>query len=452
MIYDILPMTAEEIAKAVDGRIISGNPGTKVYGISTDSRTVNLSTLFIPLKGERFDGHSFLIDVCQNGVAGYLCEKGNNVNTDGFAIEVDDTSKALLDLACAYRKRFSVKLVALTGSVGKTTTKEFLASVISKKYNVHATRGNFNNNIGVPLTLFGLRPEHEVAVIEMGMSNFGEIAVLTKCAIPDISLITNIGTSHIEYLGSREGILKAKSEIFEGMSSEGQTVLNGDDEYLITLKNKLNLSEITYVGINNTDCEYIAYDIDSCEDGCNFKCGGRSYHINLPGIHNVYNALCAIAVGEMLDMSYEEIYSGLDEYRSTGIRQNIISTNGYKIINDCYNASPQSDIAALGVLSTVSAKRRIAVLGDIGELGKMGEELHRNVGKEFNKSVCDTLITVGPLSRFIAAEAVDKEVYSFDSVDETIEFLKSYLKNDDAVLVKASRFMKFEKISEAIIG
>lgn len=452
MIYSIEPLTIEEIVCAVDGKIITKCSAGQVCGISTDSRTIDKNSLFIPLKGEKFDAHSFLDDVCQKGVGAYFCEKAYVCTSDAVGILVEDTGKALLDLAKFYRKKFDLKVVALTGSVGKTTTKEFLASVIAQKYNVLATKGNFNNNIGVPLTLFGLRSEHEVAVVEMGMSNFGEIEVLTKCACPDIAVITNIGTSHIEFLGSREGILKAKSEIFDGMTENGIAVLNGDDDYLPSLKNSVDLSKISLVGINNKDCEYIAYDTVSREDGCEFFCDGKKYRINLPGVHNIYNALCAIAVGENLGMSYEEIYKGLLSYESSGIRQNIVSVNGYKVINDCYNASPQSDIASLGVLMTVSAKRRIAVLGDIGELGEMGIELHRSVGTYFESSSCDTLITVGPLSKYMADEVKSKAVYCFDSVEDCIEFLKTYVKDGDAVLVKASRFMKFERISEALIG
>ena len=450
MVYKIEPLDISEIAKAVGGKIISGEKSITITGISTDSRTVDADCLFIPLKGEKFDAHQFLNDVCQKGVGAYLCENGFKCDSSATGIEVKDTGKTLLDLAKFYRKKFNIKLVALTGSVGKTTTKEFLASVISKKYNVHATNGNFNNNIGVPLTLFGLRTHHRVAVIEMGMSNFGEIEVLTKCACPDIALITNIGTSHIEFLGSREGILKAKSEIFDGMTQNGIAILNGDDDYLPRLKESLNLSQIKFVGINNKDCEYIAYDIVSTEDGCDFFTNGKKYHINLPGIHNVYNALCAIAVGEVLGMTYDEIYSGLSSYVSGGIRQNIISANGYKVISDCYNASPQSDIAALDVLETVSAKRRVAVFGDIGELGEMGEELHKSVGAYFETSGCDVLITVGTLSKFMAKEVKSKEVHSFDCVETAIDYLKTFVKQEDAILVKASRFMKFERISEAL--
>jgi len=447
MIYPIEKITISDIAKAIGGKILFGDGKTAVSEVSTDSRTVSSECLFIPLKGEKFDGHDFIDDVCSAGVGGYICSNSHINKKASFAIAAEDTSKALLDLASYYRKQFDIKVLGLTGSVGKTTTKELLASVISQKYNTLATAGNFNNNIGVPLTLFGLKSCHEVAVVEMGMSNFGEIDVLSKCALPDIAVITNIGTSHIEFLGSREGILKAKSEIFNGMSSEGSVILNGDDQYLWSLKDKLNFKNIIFVGICNKECDLVAENVRTDETGCTFSVCENEYSINLAGEHNVYNALCAVAAGKLLDMTYESVKEGLEAYHPGGIRQNIISVNGYKLINDCYNASPQSDIAAMKVLSSVKAKRRIAVLGDIGELGKMGEELHRSVGAEFAKSNLDVLVTVGTLSRFMAQEAIGKEVYSFDTVPEATEFLKKFVECEDAILIKASRFMRFEAIS-----
>ncbi len=451
MAYVIKQLKASEIAKATGGRLIYGNADAIVTSISCDSRELEEGSLYIPVKGERFDGHSFICDACKKGISGYLCSDGQ-INQDAlFAIMVTDTRKALLDLASYYRSLFDIKLVGLTGSVGKTTTKEFIASVLQKGLNTLATKGNFNNDIGVPLTLFGLNKDHSAAVVEMGMSNFGEIEVLTKCARPDIAVITNIGTSHIEFLGSREGILKAKTEIFKGLSKAGKVVLNGDDPYLWSLKDTLTFETI-YVGIENSECDFVATDIVSNENGNLFKCDGKEYRINPLGVHNIYNALVAIAVGSLLNLSYEKIYAGLKAYTPDGIRQNIINTdNGYKLINDCYNSSPQSVKAALGVLETVSAKRRIAVLGSIGELGGKSEELHREVGKNVALSKTDVLITAGDDAKFIAEEAGNKEVYVFENTAECSKFLKGFLKKDDAVLIKASRFMKFETISQTLM-
>ncbi len=451
MIYPIEEIKASDILKATGGTLVFGDADASVCAISTDSRTVSTDALFIPLKGERFDGHSFLSDVCKSGVGGYIFSEDVSFFDCPFAIRVDDTSEALLNLASFYRKRFDIPFVALTGSVGKTTTKELLASVLSKKYNTHYTKGNFNNNIGVPLTLFGLLKDNEAAVIEMGMSNFGEIEVLSKCVLPDIAIITNIGTSHIEFLGSQEGILKAKSEIFSGLKDGGKVILNGDDPYLITLKNSLSKFDVCYIGIDNKDCDYVATDISTDETGCTFKVNDKAYSINLAGIHNIYNALCAIAVGEMLGLNHSQISDGLALYRADGIRQNIISVNGYKLINDCYNSSPQSLVASLKVLSDVKAKRRIAVLGDIAELGERAEELHRSVGKALKDMCVDVLITVGNHSSFIADEAKNKEHYHFENSDLCAAFLKTFVKKDDALLVKGSRCMKMETISEKLI-
>lgn len=449
MIYPVNPMTLAEIAGAVSGKILSGDAEYKIESISTDSRTAEKSTLYIPIKGERFDGHDFIDGLCEAVGCGYLCSNGAlNTNAE-FAVEVEDTRKALLDLASYYRDRFSIKLVGLTGSVGKTTTKEFLASVVSQKYNTLSTKGNFNNDIGVPYTLFGLNSETEAAVIEMGMSNFGEIEVLSLCAKPDIAVITNIGTSHIEFLKSREGILKAKSEIFVGLNPGGKAVLNGDDPYLWSLRDKLDF-DVVYVGIENADCDIIAKNISCDESGCEFEADGKKFRVNIAGMHNVYNALVAIAVGGMLSMSYEMIASGLESYHTDGIRQNIIPVNGYKVINDCYNASPQSVVAELGVLASVEAKRRIAVLGDMAELGDMAKSLHREVGEAVSEKA-DVLVCVGELASHIIDGAGEIESYWFASVDEAADFMKSFVREGDAVLVKASRCMKFEKISEKLI-
>lgn len=452
MIYPIHSITASDIAKATGGTLVCGRGEAIVSSVSCDSRTVQTDSLFIPLRGERFDGHSFLSDVCKSGIGGYIFNGDTPVFDAPFAIRVEDTAKALLDIASFYRSLFDIPFVGLTGSVGKTTTKELIASVLSQKYNVHATKGNFNNNIGVPLTLFGLTQEHNAAVIEMGMSNFGEIEVLSLCARPDIAVITNIGTSHIEFLGSQEGILKAKSEIFCGLAPNGRVILNGDDPYLITLKDKLDGREVKFVGMNNADCDYVAKNIHSDETGCSFECKGKDYFINLAGVHNIYNALSAIAAGEMLGLNYTQISKGLSDYHPDGIRQNIISAHGFKLINDCYNSSPQSAMAALSVLCDVKANRRIAVLGDMAELGDKSEELHRCVGRAVNASTADVLVAVGELSSaYIAAEAADKEVYIFPSAPEAASFLKTYCADGDAILVKGSRCMKLEQICDALI-
>lgn len=450
MIYPVNKMTAEQIAYATGGEIIYGDSSSVITSVSTDSRTVEAGTLYVPIKGERFDGHDFIDAACETGGVGYLCSDGHINPNSGFVIKTGDTRKAFLDLASYYRDRFDIKLVGLTGSVGKTTTKEFLASVVSQKFNTLYTKGNFNNDIGVPITLFGLRDENEAAVIEMGMSNFGEIEVLSRCAKPDIAVITNIGTSHIEFLKSREGILKAKCEILKGLKSRGRVVLNGDDPYLWSLRGNIDF-DIIYIGVENSECDYIAHDIYGDENGSRFACNGKNYCINLAGGHNIYNALTAIAVGELMGLDYEQISAGLADYHTDGIRQNIIAVNGYKVINDCYNASPQSVIAELDVLDSVEAVRRIAVLGDMAELGELSDELHAQVGKAVAQKNTDVLICAGNLAKGIARAAVGVESYCFDTSKEAAEFVKDFVRTGDAVLIKASRCMHFENISEKII-
>ncbi len=449
MLYPIKKLSASDVAEAVGGRLIYGSAETAVSSVSCDSRTIDAGSLYIPLRGERFDGHDFICDVASQGVSGYLCSDGQIAGGSAFAIMVADTKTALLKLAAYYRSLFDIPVAGLTGSVGKTTTKELIAATLSKSFNTHATKGNFNNDIGVPYTIFGINDATEAAVIEMGMSNFGEIERLSLCAKPDIAVITNIGTSHIEFLGSREGILKAKSEILAGLKKGGKLILNADDEYLMQIEPS-EAYDIVYVGIENKKCDLRAEDIRSDEYGTLFKCGGKEYRINLPGRHNVYNALAAIAVGMEYSMSYERIYAGLKSYTPDGIRQNIISHKGYKLINDCYNSSPQSVGAALSVLDTVSAERRIAILGSIGELGAKSEELHRGIGELVNKSKTDVLITAGEDAKFIA-ELARTEKYSFGTTEDAASFAAEFVREGDAVLVKASRFMKFEEISNILL-
>lgn len=452
MIYKILPLKVSEVVKATNATLLFGDENQTFDEISTDSRTIGDNTLFVSIKGEKFDADVFLGDVSKKGAKGYLTSGDVIDKSFSFAIKVENSTIALGKLASYYASKFNPKKVALTGSVGKTTTKELVASCLKKKFNTCMTKGNFNNNIGVAYTLFTLEKDSEALVLEMGMNNFGEIDYLSSLCVPDVAIITNIGTSHIEFLGSQEGILKAKSEIFNHMSSDKSAVLNGDDKYLLSLKDKLNLKNIKYVGINNKDADYVAYDIETSEEGTKFKCMGKTYKINLAGVHNVYNALVAICVGEMLGMCYEEIKEGLNSYVQNGIRQNIESVNGYKVFSDCYNASTQSDICAIDVLNTIKSDRKVAILGDIGELGQKAKELHQEVGSYVEKSKTDVLITVGEMSKHMADMVKSKKVYSFDSVDDLLKDIDTIILKGDAILIKASRFMKFERISDYLRG
>ena len=451
MLENTEKMSVSEIVSATGGTLIFGG-NESVESISTDSREAGGNCLYIPLKGERFDGHSFLDGAAKSGAIGYLTQNGEKIDGYKFGIKVDDTKKALGDIAKHYRQKFDAEVVALTGSVGKTTTKEFVAAVLSERFNTVKTRANYNNDIGLPFTVFSMNSRTEKAVIEMGMSNFGEISYLTDIARPDAAIITNIGTSHIEFLKSREGILKAKCEIFEGLKKGGTAILNGDDDLLQTLCGKLDFKTV-FFGIDNEKCDIKAENVRLYPEHTEFEISGESFKINIPGRHNVYNALCAYAAAKLYGMTNDEIRRGLLNYKSDGIRQSILNIGGAKILNDCYNSSPQAAKSAIDVLKTLNGGRTVAVLGDMAELGEKSEQYHREVGAYFADKKCDILVTVGDMARFIADGAVkngtdEKNVHSFASNKEVCAFLKENLQSGDAVLIKGSHCMKMDEISK----
>lgn len=424
-----------------------------ISDVSIDSRQISPETLFIAIKGDRFDAHSFIPEVQANGAKAVMCHE--KVECDIPVIYVKDTKKALLDLAREYRKSIEhLMVIGLTGSVGKTTTKEMTYAVVSQKYNALKTEGNLNNEIGLPRTLLRLNTENQAAVIEMGMSDFGEISRLTQTSLPDIGIITNIGVSHIEHLGSREGILKAKLEILDGMKKGSPLIINGDNDKLITVKN--DDYKIIYFGIENEKADVRATDI--CEDGQNtvftVLFDGKQQKVTLPtvGIHNVYDALSAFAVGLELDIEPENIASALSKYEPSGMRQRIKDLNGVKIIEDCYNASPDSQRAALNALKAVKSDRKIAVLGDMLELGDYSKQAHCDIGKYAAEMQIDMLFTFGEESKNITETAQKFGMDAFAFTDKTVLFnaLKGEIKKGDAVLFKASRGMKLEEVIEML--
>lgn len=452
-------LTCREILEATGGKLISGDDSKVFLHISTDSRKIADGDLFIPIVGEKFDGHVFINSALEQGAAGAITQKVIEVSVNKPLILVDDTLKALQKIASYYRSRFSIPFVGITGSVGKTSTKDMIASVLDQKYRVLKTQGNFNNEIGLPLTIFNLESIHEAAVIEMGMSGFGEISRLTAIACPDVAVITNIGLSHIEKLGSRNNILKAKLEILEGLDEDGLVVLNGDDDLLSTQIGKLGYRTVSYGLSENND--YQARNVENLgEEGTTFiiELSGNSYviHVPVPGIHNVYNALAAIAVAIELGVTIEKAVEGIKEFCPGNMRLNIINHNGIKIINDAYNASPNSMEAAINVLFDIKQQgRTVAVLGDMLEMGDWAPEAHRGVGKYARDKGIDYIITVGKAAADIAngalkAGATEESINVFDSNEKAVEFLKSFLKQDDTVLVKGSRGMKMEQIVEAL--
>ena len=442
------PITLREVAAACGG-VLHGDPEIQITSIVTDSRKATAGSLFAAIKGERVNGHRFIPMTVEQGAVCALCEDAPEIDVP--YIQVESTLIALKGIAEYYRSLFSIPFIGITGSVGKTSTKELIASVLSQKYNVHKTAGNFNNELGVPLTLFGLEEYHEAAVIEMGISGFTEMTRLSKMVRPDISVITNIGFCHLENLGDRDGVLKAKTEMFTYLRDDGRIILCHDDDKLATVTDYKGIQPIFY-GTDPAD-EYYADGIEELLlDGvrCTLHHGDSVINVTIPamGRHNVLNALCARAVGKELGLSDEQIKRGIESFKNVGSRNNIIHTRGMTVIDDCYNANPTSTKAGLNTLSNFSG-RTVALLGDMKELGRDELALHKEVGAYAKEKGIDLLIVVGELSK-ATAEGFGKGAVHFDTVDGCIEKVKGLLKEGDAVLIKASHSMHFEKIVEAI--
>jgi len=443
-----------DIARTVGGTI---DIKSEIGEISTDTRQLIAGSVFIAIRGERFDGHDYVAKAFEKGAVAAITEK----QIENYpCIIVNDTRKAFLDLARYYRSLFNIILVGVTGSVGKTTTKEMIALVLSEKYNTLKTEGNLNNEIGLPKTLLGINKSHKAAVIEMGMSDFGEIERLSNTAIPTISVITNIGFSHIENLKTQEGILKAKLEILSGMSPDAPLVVNADDRLLSTVKDSLNRRVLTY-GIENKTADYYAKNIYEENNGTIFtvKYQDRDVEVSLPciGRHNVLNALSAFCIGINSGISEEEIINALKKYKPDELRQNIVKKGEQTVIIDCYNASPDSMKASLSVLLQVKAEnngRKVAVLGDMLELGEMSRQLHENVGKFTEMADVDMLFTYGYDSVYIAEKAKESGVSVMHTDDKAklVNELKTYLKAGDVVLFKGSRGMRLEEVIDGLYG
>ena len=439
----MISLKLKEIAEFCGGEIF-GDGETLVSSVTKDSRETPEGSLYIALRGERFDGNDFIKNAYDGGAAAALGEAEYALLKP--YVRVKSGKRALLDIAEGYRKKFDIPSVAITGSVGKTTTKEMISSVLSEKFNTLKTEGNFNNEIGMPLTALQLEKYHEIAVFEMGMSHFGEIENMTAVANPDMAVISNIGMSHIGNLGSRENILKAKLEIIKGLKPNGVLAVNGDDELL----SKLAIPCVKY-GLGS-HCDVRGFNITEDKDGCEFETEmcGKVYkvRVNIPGRHNVYNALAAVAVGLHFGVEPEKIVSGIGKAKSVGSRMNIKNIGGIKLISDCYNASPDSMRASFSVLRAEKG-RKIAVLADMLEMGDFAEKAHIEIGRE--ASFADAVLTVGNLGKLIAEGAGNaKTVKSFDTNAEACEYLKNFLRPGDTVLVKGSNSMKLFEISEFI--
>ena len=452
------PMTIGEIAAAVHGEWLQPwENAAPVCAVCTDSRSVIPGSLFLPWVGERFDGHRFIDAALEGGAAGCLCARlPETLRPDKFYIRVEDTRLALRDLALAYRDRFDIPFVQITGSVGKTTTKDMIAAVLGAKLRVLKTQANFNNDIGTPLTLLNLSPEHQAAVIETGMNHFGEIAYLGAMVRPSIAVISNIGDAHIEFLGSREGILQAKCEIFEHLQPGGLVVLNGDDALLDTVDvpfRTVRCGQSPHCQVRITEVE------DHGVDGitCTVETERDRYELatSAPGEHMAYAASIAVAVGEELGLNREEIARGVAAYQPSGSRMRVLHLPEDRILlDDCYNASPQSVTAALEVLAKTDCDRTVAVLGDMGELGDLTDQAHYNIGALAAMLGIDFVVAIGSKAAMIAEGAAESggEVLHFSTKEEAAAELRQQLSPGTAMLVKASHAMHFEQLVEQLRG
>ena len=440
------PCTAREICAAVGGTLLQDS-GAPVTGVTTDSRAVQPGQLFIPLVGERFDGHAYIAKALEGGAAGCLTAREPETLLPGkLYIQVADTRLALKALASWYRDKFDLPVVQVTGSAGKTTTKEMIASVLSQRYNTLRTEGNFNNDIGAPLTLLRLMPEHQAAVIETGMNHFGEIRYLGEMMRPDIAVITNVGDAHIENLGNtRQGILRAKCEIFENLTPEGIAVLNGDDELLNTVTLPRT---ILRCGVGD-GCDVRVTDIDDRGlEGvaCTVTIEGEHYRLttSAPGRYMIYPMAMAAAIGRRLGLTGEEIAAGVAAYTTVGSRMHLIRLPGERlVIDDCYNANPQSMAEGLRMLAASPAQHRVAVLGDMGELGQLTAQAHRDMGA-LTRRLGLTAVAVG--EKMHALTETDPQAQWFATVEEAMPAIRQLFTPGTAVLVKASHAMHFERI------
>lgn len=443
----------ETVTRVCKGRYIGPEElkNREVSSIWTDSRSVEKNSLFIPIVGERVDGHNFIEQVFEKGALFTLSEKPLSLPVP--YVLVNSSLQALKDIAAFYLEQLNIPVIGVTGSVGKTSTKEMIASVLSQKYCTLKTDGNFNNEIGLPLTVFRLRREHEAAVLEMGISDFGEMSRLTAVARPDVAVITNIGLCHLENLKSRDGILQAKTEIFEGLKRNGAIVLNGDDDKLQMVTEYNGISPV-FFGMGES-CHVRAEQVRSLglkgsECVLMTPAGNIEVRVPVPGAHMVYNALAACAVGLQMGLTLEEIRRGIEELKPVRGRINLIYGKKYTIIDDCYNANPVSMKSSIDILSDALG-RKVCILGDMFELGEKEWELHKDVGCYINGREIGLLVTIGKLSRAIYESAKQDEqcqCVHFQNKEEALKALPMLLKKGDSILVKASHGMEFPEIVE----
>ena len=459
----------KDILNCTEGILIIGNTNKECINYSINTRTIKQGETYIGIKGEVFDGNNFWKEAFNNGAETVIIEKREITEEEKEKynkqkkniIMVDDTIKALGKMASYKREIYGdkIKIIGVTGSVGKTSTKDIIANVMSQKFKTLKTEGNNNNNIGLPLTILRLQDE-KIAVIEMGMNHLGEISYLSKIAKPDIAVITNVGTAHIGNLGSRENILKAKLEILDGMKNK-RLIINNDNDLLHKWQEEnSDKIEIHTFGINNDSeakADSVQLNANDSEFICKYKNEEIKIEVPVGGEHFVLNALCGLSFGKFFGLSNDEIKNGISSFKLTAKRMEIIKLkNGVTLINDSYNASYESMKASIRSLKNMNGSRKIAVLGDMFELGSFSEKLHRDVGIEVFKNNIDKLYLIGENAKYIAEEAISQgynksNAMHYNAKKALIEDLKNNLQTGDVVLIKASNGMKLFEVAEALV-
>jgi len=446
-------LSLNEVLEATAGKVIV--EGKKDFNkICIDTRKIEANNIYLAINGERFNGNKFVMDAFRKGASIAIVDEVlfdiEELKGLETVIKVENSEKALLDLASFYRKKLGLKVVGVTGSCGKTSTKDLIAAFLSDKYKVFKTKGNFNNQIGLPLMILELDSSYDVAVLEMGMSNLGEIDVLANCARPDIAVITNIGLSHIENLKTQDNILKAKSEIFNYFDESNTLIINGEDNYLLKIKNKC--FEILRIGYNH-EYDVYAFNIILKEDKTSFtvKVKEEKFNFEIPmaGKHNVLNSMLAIAVAMKLNVSFSEMEKGIKNLEATSMRLQVIKKENFTIINDCYNASPDSMKSSIDVLNSYKDGRKIAILGTMNELGDESINAHIDVGY-YAKEKVDLLIAIGEYKDCYKKGYTLDNIITFENKEGFISNLNKIIEKNDVILVKASRGMKFEEIVSSL--
>lgn len=443
--------TLREVLTVTGGTYNGEASETTVFtNVSTDTRTIEEGSLFVALTGDTFDGHDFLPQAQANGALGALVKPGHTIK-NLICVEVESPLLAYQQLANYHRRRFDIPVVAVTGSSGKTTTKEMIAAVLGIKFNVLKTEKNFNNEIGLPKTLLQLTADHEACVVEMGMRGLGQIDELARIAEPMVGVITNVGNSHIELLGSRENIAKAKSELIQHIPATGTAILNEDDEFVRQMGN-LTDGKIIYYGIKEK-ATISGFNLRYKKDGIKFTCRSfdEVFDVFLPmiGEHNVYDALAAISVGRALGVSSQKIAKALGSFKGMSMRQEIVSFGDFVVLNDAYNANPMSMAESIKALGQLDGKRKIAMLGDMLELGEFSEEHHREIGRLLVAEGYDQVYTFGEAAKFIAREAKSAGIRVAKICDSHLDMVNAYCDiraKDDVILVKGSRGLRMERV------